>query len=139
MKSLGAAACLLLLLACAACAASPDGGGGSATSLPVVTFTPGPHQPIPDTLTESSPFQLGASVRSGFACFTMDGVPVVWPAGYSAVRQADGKLEVREKAGRLLRTGGTQLLDQMNVTSAGDACSGKGQNVTVVLSLPASA
>jgi hypothetical protein len=69
----------------------------------------------------------------------VDGVPVVWPAGFSAVRAAGGKLEVRDQAGHVIRTGDTQLLDQMTVQSAGDACSGKGQNVTVVLSLPKSA
>jgi hypothetical protein len=43
------------------------------------------------------------------------------------------------KAGRILRTGGMQLFDVMTVQSTGDACSGKGRNMTVVLSLPKSA
>ena len=129
----------LVLLACAGCAVSSQSGAGGRSTLPVVTFTPGPHQPAPDTLTRTSPFELGVSVRAGFACFTLSGVPVSWPQGYSAVRGADGKLAVRETSGRLLRTGGTQLLDQMTVQSPGSACAAKGQNITVVLSLPASA
>jgi hypothetical protein len=55
-----------------------------------------------------------------------------------AVKEASGALEVRDKAGQLLRTGGTKLLNVMTVTSAGTACAGKGQNVTVVVSLPTS-
>jgi len=135
MKPLGAAACLLLLLARAACAAGSDGGSGKSSALRVVTYTPKSGQPVPSTLIEASPFQLGSSVRSGFACFTMDGVPVAWPAGYSAVKGANGTLEVRDEAGQVLPTGGTQKLDVMTVQSVGDACSDKGLNMTVVLSV----
>ena len=148
MKSLGAAAGAAagaaLLLACAACAAFPeasgavaDGASAVAAVLPVVTFTPAPNQPAPDTLTQVSPFLLASSVRSGFACFTMAGVPVIWPRGFSAVRTADGTLEVRDRSGRVVRTGGARFLDQMTVQSAGSACSGRGQDITVILSLPA--
>jgi hypothetical protein len=141
MKTLGAAGCLLLVLACSACAASDasaDRGGSQASEFPVVTYTPSPGQPIPATLIQASPFRLGASVRAGYACFSMDGVPIAWPAGFSAVKEASGALEVRDKAGQLLRTGGTKLLGVMTVTSTGTACSSKGQNVTVVVSLPTS-
>lgn len=138
MKTLGAAGCLLLLLACCACAASGDRGGSQASEFPVVTYTPRPGQPIPATLIKASPFHLGASVRAGYACFSMDGAPIAWPAGFSAVKEASGTLEVRDKAGQLLRTGDTQLLNVMTVQSTGTACTDKGHNVTVVLSLPTS-
>lgn len=141
MKTLGAAGCLLLLLACGACASSGvSAGGGSSQGpeFPVVTYTPKPGQPIPATLIQASPFHLGASVRAGYACFSLNGAPVAWPAGFSAVKEAGGTLEVRDKAGHLVRTGGTKLLGVMTVTSTGTACTSKGQNVTVVVSLPTS-
>jgi hypothetical protein len=63
---------------------------------------------------------------------------IAWPAGFSAVKETGGTLEVRDKAGQLLRTGGTKLLGVMTVTSTGTACTSKGKNVTVVVSLPTS-
>jgi hypothetical protein len=139
MKTLGAAGCLLLLLACGACAAPAEEAGSQSSEFPVVTYAPSPGQPIPATLIRASPFRLGASVRSGYACFSLNGAPVAWPTGFSAVKAAGGILEVRDRAGRVLRTGGTQLFDVMTVQSLGTACSSKGQNVTVVVSLPTSA
>jgi hypothetical protein len=142
MKPLGVVACLFLLLACAACTAGRGGASGQPTALPVVTYTPKPGTPIPADLVEASPFELRVSVRSGVACFTMvggSGEPVDWPAGYSAVRAANGTLDVRTRAGHLVRTGGSQLLEIYAVQSAGDACSKRGQNVTVVLDLRRSA
>jgi hypothetical protein len=138
MKTLGAAGCLLLLLACGACAAPVEQGGSQASEFPVVTYTPSPGQPIPATLIQASPFHLEASIRSGYACFSLNGAPVAWPAGFSAVKAASGTLEVRDKAGQVLRTGGTQLFNVMTVQSLGTACADKGQNVTVVVSLPTS-
>ncbi len=129
-----------MLLACtAACTVGHAGGGAQGSVLPVVTYTPKGDMAIPSDLIEASPFRLGVSVRSGVACFTMGGAPVAWPAGYSAVRGVGGALEVRDNEGQLIRTGRAQYLDVYTVQSAGDACSGKGQNMTVVESLPRSA
>lgn len=140
MRSLAAAGCLLMLLACtAACSAGHAGGDARWTVLPVVTYTPKSGTPIPSDLIEASPFALAGSVHSGFACFTMGGVPVDWPAGYSAVRGSSGTLEVRDKAGRLIRTGRAQYLEVLNMPSAGNACSADGQMMTAILSLPKSA
>jgi hypothetical protein len=126
----------LLALGCGACASASSGPGQSG-SLKVVTFTPAPGQPIPSDLVATSALRLDVTVRAGYACFTMDGTPVAWPAGFSAVTTGSGKPEVRSASGSVLRTGGAYRLEEMGIESAGDACSAKGQAETAVLDIPA--
>jgi hypothetical protein len=129
-----------MLLACtAACTAGHAGGDAQASVLPVVTWTPKGEVAIPADLIEASPFRRGVSVRSGFACFTLGGVPVEWPAGYAAVKGADGTLEARDNTGHLIRPARAQFLSVYNTTqTAPNACSGTG-DMTVILSLQKSA
>jgi hypothetical protein len=46
---------------------------------------------------------------------------------------------VRDNTGHAIRTGRAQYLDLYSEISTGNACSGKGQLMTVILSLPKSA
>ena len=132
-------ASVLLALACSACASSSAGGAqsGQGSALRVVTFTPRPGQAIPSMLVETPSWRLAVTVRHGFACFTMSGTPVAWPAGFTAVASSSGQLEVRTTAGGPLLTGGAYRLDIVTIQSSGDACSSRGQNVTAVLDIHA--
>lgn len=127
--------CLLLTLSCGACASAGRGPAGQSGSLKVATFTPAPGQPIPASLTEASPLGLSVTVRDGYACFTMAGTPVAWPAGFSAVTTGGGKPAVRTASGSLLRNGAAYRLDVMGTASTGDLCTAKGQYVTAVLKI----
>lgn len=136
------AACLLPALGCVACATASGGtaSGGAASqpgSLKVVTFTqpPGTSLAEPGTLVEASKLGLHVTVRDGYACFTTHGTPVVWPRGFSAVATGGEKPAVRTASGSLLRNDGAYRMDEFDFTSKGDACSVKGQNVTVILSI----
>jgi hypothetical protein len=129
--------CLLLALGCGACASASSDPGSQSGSLKVVTFTPAPGQPVPSSLLSTSALRLDVTVRAGYACFTMDGTPVAWPAGFSAAATGSGKPEVRSASGNVLRIGGAYQLNVMTIQSAGDTCSAKGQNVTAVLDVHA--
>ena len=130
-------ACLLLALACAACASASSTPSSQPSSLRVVTFTPRPGQPIPLELMGTSALRLSVTVHAGFACFTMDGTPVAWPAGFSAIAARSGHPEVRGASGSLLQAGRAYKFDMMTITSSGDICSAKGQNVTAILGVHA--
>jgi hypothetical protein len=129
--------CLLLALGCGACASASSTPSSQPSNLRVVTVTPRAGQVIPDELMATSALRLDVTVHAGFACFTMDGTPVAWPTGFSAIIATSGHQEVRGASGSLLQTGRAYQFGMMTITSSGDICSAKGQTVIAILDIHA--
>lgn len=73
--------------------------------------------------------------HGGYACFTMSGTPVDWPAGFSALDQRGRQPQVRMADGTVLQLGAAYQLGIVRMQSKGDACTASGQDVTAILSI----
>lgn len=106
--------------------------GAGAVSVTAITFTSiaivggaGDDDSVPaenhvgldvSTSDESEPTRgaglsgvLEGQIREGIACFTIDGMPVVWPKGYSATLSDESELQLRNADGKVAAVPGNRL------------------------------
>lgn len=117
--------------------ASVQSGSGTLPpgALKVPIFTPAPRQAIGGFGLLEPHLRLNAAVRAGYACFTLNGRPAIWPSGFSAVRDSRGHLTVRTASGSLLINGDAYQFGAGEVSSTGSPCSARGADVLDISSV----